>query len=108
MKVLIDLIEKELQDRKKNKSNALIFKARSYQQDIIDLYDKYDYFLLCWCRRMGKDLLALYLSCKRCIEVSNSVVYYVFPTMKQGKMMILDGYSNNKKKIIDEIIDRKV
>lgn len=108
MKVLIDLIEKELQDRKKNKSNALIFKARIYQQDIINLYDKYDYFLLCWCRRMGKDLLALYLACKRCIEVSNSVVYYVFPTMKQGKMMILDGYSNNKKKIIDEIIDRKV
>jgi len=57
---------------------------------------------------MGKDLLALYLACKRCIEVANSVVYYVFPTMKQGKMMILDGYSNNKKKIIDEIIDRKV
>ena len=108
MKALIDLIEKELQDRKKNKSNALIFKARIYQQDIINLYDKYDYFLLCWCRRMGKDLLALYLACKRCIEVSNSVVYYVFPTMKQGKMMILDGYSNNKKKIIDEVIDRKV
>jgi len=57
---------------------------------------------------MGKDLLALYLACKRCIEVANSVVYYVFPTMKQGKMMILDGYSNNKKKIIDEVIDRKV
>lgn len=108
MKVLIDLIEKELQDRKKNKSNALIFKARSYQQDIIDLYDKYDYFLLCWCRRMGKDLLALYLACKRCIDVSNSVVYYVFPTMKQGKMMILDGYSNSKKKMIDEVIDRNV
>lgn len=108
MKVLIDLIEKELQSRKRSKSNALIFKARIYQQDIINLYDKYDYFLLCWCRRMGKDLLALYLACKRCIEVSNSVVYYVFPTMKQGKMMILDGYSNNKKKIIDEIIDRKV
>lgn len=108
MKVLIDLIEKELQDRKKNKSNALIFKARIYQQDIINLYDKYDYFLLCWCRRMGKDLLALYLACKRCIEVSNSVVYYVFPTMKQGKMMILDGYSNSKKKMIDEVIDRNV
>ena len=108
MKVLIDLIEKELQSRKRSKSNALIFKARSYQQDIINLYDKYDYFLLCWCRRMGKDLLALYLACKRCIEVANSVVYYVFPTMKQGKMMILDGYSNNKKKIIDEVIDRKV
>ena len=108
MKVLIDLIEKELQDRKKNKSNALIFKARSYQQDIIDLYDKYDYFLLCWCRRMGKDLLALYLACKRCIDVSNSIVYYVFPTMKQGKMMILDGYSNSKKKMIDEVVDRKV
>ena len=108
MKVLIDLIEKELQDRKKNKSNALIFKARIYQQDIINLYDKHDYFLLCWCRRMGKDLLALYLACKRCIEVSNSVVYYVFPTMKQGKMMILDGYSNSKKKMIDEVIDRNV
>ena len=108
MKVLIDLIEKELQSRKRSKSNALIFKARIYQQEIINLYDKYDYFLICWCRRMGKDLLALYLACKRCIEVANSVVYYVFPTMKQGKMMILDGYSNNKKKIIDEIIDRKV
>ena len=108
MKVLIDLIEKELQSRKRSKSNALIFKARIYQQDIINLYDKYDYFLLCWCRRMGKDLLALYLACKRCIEVSNSVVYYVFPTMKQGKMMILDGYSNSKKKMIDEVIDRNV
>lgn len=108
MKVLIDLIEKELQSRKRSKNNALIFKARIYQQEIINLYDKYDYFLLCWCRRMGKDLLALYLACKRCIEVANSVVYYVFPTMKQGKMMILDGYSNNKKKIIDEVIDRKV
>ena len=108
MKVLIDLIEKELQSRKRSKNNALIFKARIYQQEIINLYDKYDYFLLCWCRRMGKDLLALYLACKRCIEVSNSVVYYVFPTMKQGKMMILDGYSNSKKKMIDEVIDRNV
>lgn len=108
MKALIELLEKELNNRKEKKKNALVFKPRTYQKDIIDLYDNYNYFLLCWCRRMGKDLLALYLACKQCIDASNSVVYYVFPTMKQGKMMILDGYSNSKKKIIDEVIDRNV
>lgn len=53
-------------------------------------------------------MLAFSLACKQCLEAENSIVYYVFPTMRQAKMMMLDGYTNDKKPIITTIVDEKV
>ena len=107
MQLLSYIIKNRLEQLKKEKETALVFKAREYQQEIINIFNSntYNYFLLCWARRLGKDLLALSLACSSCINKANSIVYYVFPTMKQGKMMILEGYSNNKKRIIEEVIN---
>lgn len=53
-------------------------------------------------------MMAFSIACKQCIETPNSIVYYVFPTMKQGKMMILDGYTNDKKPIITTVVNENV
>lgn len=104
---LYNFFKRELERREKTKSKLLKFKARDYQKKILKEFENgQKYFLICWARRLGKDIMAFYLACSKCINNKNSVVFYIFPTMKQGKMMILDGYTNDKKSIIESVIDR--
>nr|WP_241635634.1 hypothetical protein [Fusobacterium gastrosuis] len=102
----LELLKNELDRRKKERLKHFTFKARAYQREIIDIFKAgtYNFFLICWARRLGKDLLAFSLACEQCLNKENTVVYYIFPTMKQGKMMILDGFTNNKKRIIEEVV----
>lgn len=55
---------------------------------------------------MGKDLLAFSLACRDCLDKPNTTVYYIFPTMKQAKMMLLEGITK-KKKSIETVINVK-
>lgn len=105
----LELLKNELERRKKEKFNHFIFKARDYQKKIINVFKsgEYNFFLICWARRLGKDLLSFGLACEQCLNKENTVVFYVFPTMKQGKMMILEGFTNNKKTIIEEVISKE-
>lgn len=104
---LLNLIKAEREKRKKAQASYFKFKARKYQKKLIEKYDNgVKFFLICWARRLGKDLLAFSIACRECINKPNTIVYYVFPTMKQGKMMILDGYTNDRKSIIDTVISK--
>lgn len=97
------------QERRKRHSTErhFIFSPRPYQNKLIQAFDDgVKYFLVCWARRLGKDLFALSIACRECINNANTVVYYIFPTMKQGRMMILDGFTEGKKLILEEVINR--
>ena len=108
MKAIIDYLESVLKAREEEKKSYLIFKPRKYQQEFVKKYDEgIRFFAICWCRRMGKDMFALYIACRECIKKPRSIVYYIFPTIKQGKMMILEGFTNEKERILEAIISKK-
>ena len=109
MNKVYNFFKNELERRKKERLKHFVFKARDYQKKIIDTFKSglYNFFIICWGRRLGKDLLAFSLACEECLNKSNTVVYYMFPTMKQGKMMILDGFTNERKRIIEEVINKE-
>ena len=108
MKAIINYLESVLKKREKEKQSYLIFKPRKYQQEFVKKYDEgIRFFAICWCRRMGKDMFALYIACRECIKNPRSIVYYIFPTIKQGKMMILEGFTNEKERILEAIISKK-
>nr|DAQ34911.1 MAG TPA: Large subunit terminase [Caudoviricetes sp.] len=109
MNKVYDFFKNELDRRKKERLKFFVFKARDYQKNIIDTFKSglYNFFIICWARRLGKDLLAFSLACEECLNKANTVVYYMFPTMKQGKMMILDGFTNERKRIIEEVINKE-
>lgn len=109
MNKVYNFFKNELERRKKERLKYFVFKARDYQKKIIDTFKSgsYNFFIICWARRLGKDLLAFSLACEECLNKANTVVYYMFPTMKQGKMMILDGFTNERKRIIEEVINKE-
>lgn len=108
MKAIINYLESVLKAREEEKKSYLIFKPRKYQQEFVNKFDEgIRFFAICWCRRMGKDMFALYVACRECIKKPRSIVYYIFPTIKQGKMMILEGFTNEKERILEAIISKK-
>ena len=108
MKAIINYLERVLKAREEEKKSYLIFKPRKYQQEFVNKFDEgIRFFAICWCRRMGKDMFALYIACRECVRKPRSIVYYIFPTIKQGKMMILEGFTNEKERILEAIISKK-
>lgn len=108
MKAIINYLERVLKAREEEKKGYLIFKPRKYQQEFVNKFDEgIRFFAICWCRRMGKDMFALYIACRECVRKPRSIVYYIFPTIKQGKMMILEGFTNEKERILEAIISKK-
>jgi hypothetical protein len=108
MKAIINYLERVLKAREEEKKSYLIFKPRKYQQEFVNKFDEgIRFFAICWCRRMGKDMFALYIACRECVRKPRSIVYYIFPTIKQGKMMILEGFTNEKQRILEAIISKK-
>lgn len=104
---LLNVIQMERERRKKAQKSYFKFNARPYQRRLIQTFDEgARFFLVCWARRLGKDLFALSVTCRECIKNPNTVAYYIFPTMKQGRMMILDGYTERKTLILEEVIER--
>lgn len=99
---------KKLQNLTKTKVvSAIKLKLRPYQEDIVKKFEEFNFLLICWSRRMGKDMTALYLACKQC-EKPNQIVFYTFPTMKQGKQMILEGMTTEAKPIITTVVSENV
>ena len=108
MKAIINYLESVLKAREEEKKGYLIFRPRKYQQEFVNKFDEgIRFFAICWCRRMGKDMFALYIACRECVRKPRSIVYYIFPTIKQGKMMILEGFTNEKERILEAIISKK-
>lgn len=104
---MINLLMQRRDELRREREGSWVFKPRNYQKRLIAKYEEgVRFFMICWARRLGKDMMAFGIACKQCLDTPNSIVYYVFPTMKQGKMMILDGYTNDKQSIITTVIDK--
>ena len=78
---------------------------RPYQNEIVEVFDVESFLSICWARRMGKDITALYLACKTCVDNDNQIVFYVFNTMKQGRQMILEAYTLDGKPLITSVVN---
>ena len=87
------MLKKSLSDDIKHKEQIRI-KYRPYQQRIVETFEQGQRLLLiCWARRLGKDMMTFSLAAKQCTDNPNSTVFYMFPTQKQGKQMLLERYS---------------
>lgn len=64
------------------------FKPRSYQLPILDAIEnkKYKRVMAIMPRRAGKDLTAFNLAIRECVR-RTCVIYYVFPTYSQAKLI---------------------
>lgn len=106
LSVLKLVLDEELQRREQEQKNYFIFQPRPYQAELMNIFGKEtNYLIICWARRMGKDLLAFSLACRDCLDKPNTTVYYIFPTMKQAKMMLLEGITKERKSIIETVIN---
>ena len=83
-------------------------KYRPYQAELVQKYEEgIRFFLICWARRLGKDMFAFSIACREALERPNSIIYYMFVTQKQGKTVLLDGYTEDKKRIIESVLDTR-
>ena len=92
--------------KRKEEKAGIRIKYRPYQQRIVETFEQGQRFLLiCWARRLGKDMMTFSLAAKQCIDSPNSTVFYMFPTQKQGKQMLLEAKTTDHKPIISEVVN---
>ena len=82
----------------------ILCKLRPYQKNVEQTLDLHKYVLVCWSRRLGKDIFGLYKSCKEALESPNSLIYYILPTAKQAKLVIADGKTEEGNHIVTSIV----
>ena len=82
----------------------IICELRPYQINVEDMLDEHKYLLVCWSRRLGKDIFGLYKSCKEALENPNSLIYYILPTAKQAKLVIAEGKTEEGDHIVTSIV----
>ncbi len=98
---VLGLIEVESTHKK------MVVDLRTYQDNLMKSLYKDKYIMICWCRRLGKDYLGLYASCKQCTDVPNSLVYYILPTKQQAKLIIKEGKTEEREDIIKSIVNEE-
>ena len=99
---------KESFDNDVDSKDYLKIKYRPYQQELVQKYeDGVRFFLICWARRLGKDMFAFSMACRQALERPNSIIYYMFVTQKQGKIVLLDGYTEDGQRIIESVLDTR-
>ena len=91
-----------------NQGELIKIKYRPYQQELVQKYDEgVRFFLICWARRLGKDMFAFSIACREALDRPNGIIYYMFVTQKQGKTVLLDGYTEEGQRIIESVLDTK-
>ena len=94
--------------KRKDEKDYLKIKYRPYQQELVQKYEEgVRFFLICWARRLGKDMFAFSMACRQALERPNSIIYYMFITQKQGKTVLLDGYTEDGQRIIESVLDTR-
>lgn len=80
------------------------FKPRPYQIPILDAIENKGYrrVVAILPRRSGKDMAAMQLCIRACIN-KPVVIYYIFPTFTQARRVIWDSITNEGKRILDYI-----
>ena len=91
-----------------SEDDKIRIKYRPYQQELIQKYEEgVRFFLICWARRLGKDMFAFSIACREALDRPNGIIYYMFVTQKQGKTVLLDGYTEDGQRIIESVLDTK-
>ena len=91
-----------------SEDDKIRIKYRPYQQELIQKYEEgVRFFLICWARRLGKDMFAFSIACREALDRPNSIIYYMFVTQKQGKTVLLDGYTEDGQRIIESVLDTR-
>ena len=92
--------------KRKDEKGGMRIKYRPYQRKLVETYEQGELFMLiCWARRLGKDMTAFSLAAKQCIDTPNSTVFYMFLTQKQGRQMLLEAKTTDHKPIISEVVN---
>ena len=95
--------------KRKNEKGGIRIKYRPYQKALVETYEQGERFLIvCWARRLGKDMMTFSLAAKQCINTPNSTVFYMFPTQKQGKQMLLEAKTTDHKSIISSVLNENL
>ena len=95
--------------KRKEEKAGIRIKYRPYQKKVVETFEQGQRFLLiCWARRLGKDMMTFSLAAKQCINIPNSTVFYMFPTQKQGKQMLLEAKTTDHKPIISSVINENL
>ena len=92
-----------------SEDDKIRIKYRPYQQELIQKYNEgVRFFLICWARRLGKDMFAFSIACREALENRNSIIYYMFVTQKQAKVVFLDAYTEERERIISSVVNPKL
>ena len=92
-----------------SEDDKIRIKYRPYQQELVQKYEEgVRFFLICWARRLGKDMFAFSIACREALENRNSVIYYMFVTQKQAKVVFLDAYTEERERIISSVVNPKL
>ena len=92
-----------------SEDDKIRIKYRPYQQELIQKYEEgVRFFLICWARRLGKDMFAFSIACREALENRNSIIYYMFVTQKQAKVVFLDAYTEERERIISSVVNPKL
>ena len=95
--------------KRKDEKGGIRIKYRPYQKALVETYEQGERFLIvCWARRLGKDMMTFSLAAKQCINTPNSTVFYMFPTQKQGKQMLLEAKTTDHKSIISSVVNENL
>lgn len=116
LKNLGEVLRLRLQEELKKEFNPMKFKPRPYQLELDKIIEEERKretsikkpIFVSWCRRLGKDQWAFARAVKRCIEIPNYRVMYIFPTAKQGRKNILEGITIDGQQWIESIVDISV
>ena len=95
--------------KRKEEKAGIRIKYRPYQKKVVETFEQGERFLIvCWARRLGKDMMTFSLAAKQCINTPNSTVFYIFPTQKQGKQMLLEAKTTDHKSIISSVLNENL
>ena len=95
--------------KRKDEKGGIRIKYRPYQKALVETFEQGERFLIvCWARRLGKDMMTFSLAAKQCIDTPNSTVFYMFPTQKQGKQMLLEAKTTDHKSIISSVLNENL
>jgi len=79
------------------------FKPRDYQIDFFHAMNTgCKRAILVWHRRAGKDVCAWNYMIQAAVE-TKGIYYYIFPTFAQGRKVVWDGITNDKRKFLEYI-----
>ena len=109
-------LQSRLEKMNQQEKNPIKFIPRPYQRDLDKRIEeeieknggRSKPIFVSWCRRCGKDQWAFARAVRKCIDIPNFRVMYIFPTAKQGRKNLLEGVTTEGERWIESVVDTSV